>query len=195
MKKRFLCYDEENPVGVDKDGVLKTPSWNDMSDKPFDYKATETEVLVLEERVFSYMGLHHGLSIKPVSHPLIVGNKYKVIWDGVEYILECKASVSGSILYIGNTKYSYNILTGDDNDTTDTGEPFFIAYLSSQYSVRSEYGESSHTFGIIAVVEDIKELDEKYIPTSLLDRIVALEVRIEILESDVETLKEASATE
>lgn len=93
----------------------------------------------------------------------IEGYDRKIIFDGVEYT--CKVHST----YFGETAYVYgneSLRTGEAS--WDTGEPFcwiYAPYSNQCWVLTNDSGTTSHTMQSIA--DDLKQLDEKYIPSTI----------------------------
>lgn len=99
------------------------------------------------------------------------GKRYTVVWDGVSY--NCVARNYDGYIMIGNNAiYEY-----DNGDATDTGEPFVIDNengTTNGYVTFASGDTKTHTVSIIGVVENIKKIDEKFIPATKPDLVLRL---------------------
>ena len=101
---------------------------------------------------------------------------YKVIWDGVEYICNVK-TVSDSMYSTYILLNPYTKKLGNESitilDGENTGEPFFMYMDQENGGLRidtyddSGQKQSVHSVTIIPILEEVKTLDEKYIPQSI----------------------------
>lgn len=83
----------------------------------------------------------------------VEGKTYKVYFDGVPYI--CVAKLFASLLIIGNS----GLLGGED-----TGEPFIIIKNGSEWVIVTTDTSPSHVLSISGMVNEIKQIDSKYLP-------------------------------
>lgn len=87
----------------------------------------------------------------------VIGNTYKVVWNGVEYIRECSSYVG--MPCIGNFVYA-----GSDFADMDSGEPFFMVYMDGMLMCMTDFmmtaTEGSVTVKIVG--ESIHKIPEKY---------------------------------
>lgn len=121
---------------------------------------------VISEDVFEFV-LEDGICSYIFDEPLDVvkGESYKIMWDGTEYICECKdvADIEGfesqSILYLGNLY----IIAPVDN-VPDTVEPFCVIVEAN--GIVANDNEITHKVGITPV-NSIITLDAKYLPDNL----------------------------
>lgn len=132
-----------------------------IKNRPF-YSEYE-ERYIFENKSVSIENVNEGVSIydKP-ELPILVGESYKVTWDGVEY--NCTAYLDEhKYLIIGNAE-----LWGGSGGNN---EPFLIADSSMGfYLIVGEAGE--HTFSIYGQTEIITKLPEKYFPERIKPLIV-----------------------
>lgn len=163
-------------------------SWEDVTDKPFYEIENEKEILAETTSTSAYTGLFGGyaLLLPANSYELVLGNIYKVLWDGEEFTCEAKdgSEILWEAVYVGNaTPFG---LWGNN-------EPFAIIHCE-----RDEYDgiivcltdteETAHTVAIYQDTTAIKPLDPKFLP-------VATAVDLTAFESDgiiVETYADGS---
>lgn len=96
----------------------KVSTWEELPDKPFGTKTGMVEIVPLQSvtKQYAYGPLYYDTtSVQGLT--LVVGKKYKVVLNGVEYITECKDG--GANPYFGN----HAVLKGDG---VNTGEPFIV---------------------------------------------------------------------
>lgn len=139
-------------------------SWNDLTDKPFGVEGTtENEILSTFETNYSFdNGIYlHGA---PLNIALENGKSYIVKYDSMEYAVTANTKVfevNGglSAVCIGDLK-----LTGESDDNN---YPFCFVYVP-QYGVCFLCGadENAHTVSVSEVVEQVKQLDPKFVPVS-----------------------------
>ena len=92
---------------------------------------------------------------------LIDGNKYEVVWNGVSYIHEAKTvhfnQYNETYIMLGNI--------GALDDTGNTGEPFVVFGDENITFIKSiDESVTSATVSISEVVEEVHQIDKKYIP-------------------------------
>lgn len=100
-----------------------------------------------------------------IDAPIEVGRTYIVKWDDVEY--ECVARDYDGYVMIGNNAiYEY-----DNDDDTDTGEPFAIdcevGDVVCYISVAEGDTHQNHTVSIRGEVEAVHKIDPKYLPKGI----------------------------
>ena len=100
--------------------------------------------VVLAEQTLTFDGTDP--LIIELSSPLVVGQTYRVMWDGTPYT--STAAELDWAVFIGNA-----ILSGIDG-VSDTGEPFAVAY-SRELSVILTLDAGDHTVAIYQEVEDV----------------------------------------
>ena len=97
----------------------------------------------------------------------VVGQLYKVDWNGVKYTCVCKlhGDEEVSIHYIGNSTIAYY-------DENDTGEPFIIQYAvqdgQGTFSVVTNSGLTTATVSITTETETIHPIDPKFLPLDVI---------------------------
>lgn len=97
---------------------------------------------------------------------------YRVIWNGTEYTCSSTSEeiTSGetteTAIYVGNI----GKMMAPDDDTSDTGEPFVLAYSPSNGFMAQMFVDesftSTHRIKIDGCVSGVKKLDKKYIPVA-----------------------------
>lgn len=145
---------------------IKQADWSQSDPKQLDYvKNRPFYTQVVEKTIFpkttinlEYQNLE-GMDLSLTYLPLeefISGNAYAVIIDDQSY--ERKANTMKGVVFIGNLY----LITGDTS--YDTGEPFLIAYNSSDslFALRGQH--SICTLEIKGAAQDLKKLDYKYLP-------------------------------
>ena len=155
---------------------IKQADWSQSDPKQLDYvKNRPFYTQVVEKTIFpkttinlEYQNLE-GMDLSLTYLPLeefISGNAYAVIIDEQSY--ERKANAIGGAVFIGNPY----LITGDTS--YDTGEPFLIAYNSSNslFALRGQH--SICTLEIKGTVQELKKLDYKYLPDEYQEDLDAL---------------------
>lgn len=89
--------------------------------------------------------------------PLIAGQKYDVVWDGVKYKL------TAFELYGGVALGNQSII--DDNEGTD--EPFFLGTVEGNMLMYFANSEGEHTLSLSGYHEYIKKIDNEFLPTAI----------------------------
>lgn len=95
----------------------------------------------------------------PAPFVLSEGQRYKVVWNGVEYVRTAVMDDSG-IGMIGNVSINFS-------DAVDTGEPFLIGYRAEDDFVIVFTLESTATMSIST--ETVHPIDPKYLPSAVVD--------------------------
>lgn len=145
------------------DGSTTQPDWNQndatqpdyIKNRPF-YTGDPVETVLVEESTVAFQadgGIY--VAVPQLTFDAIVGDTYKVSWDGTIYESTCmefqEVPVIGnlSIMGIGS----------------DTGEPF-LAIIQDGILVRITTTDtaSSHTISISWMAPPIIKIDEKYLP-------------------------------
>lgn len=85
----------------------------------------------------------------------IVGQIYKIIFDNIEYLCECKLLENGSVFF-GNL-----MIVGQGEETE---EPFLIGYVDSGVFFLYCLTEGTHSLSISGTVEEVHQIDRKYMP-------------------------------
>ena len=162
---------DEKSFSLDVNGVLSVsgggggggvqPDWNQndstaadyVKNRPF-YTGDPVETVLVEESTVSFAaanGVYMG-QLKSTFVP-IVGETYKVSWDGTTYESTCVNF--NRLQVIGNL----SIMGGG----SDTGEPFLIVYNRGGIQVATADTSASHTFSISGTVAPIVKIPAKYI--------------------------------
>ena len=152
------------------------PDWNQndetapdyVKNRPF-YTGDPVETILVEESTVSFSvgsgGIYQGKFSSTFSPT--IGETYKVSWDGTVYECVC-ASMRGAGV-IGNASI---IGAG-----SDSGEPFvMIVPGSGEIIIGSTDASDSHTFSIRYTVQQVVQIDEKYLPLIPADKYPALPV-------------------
>lgn len=155
---------------------IKQADWSQSDPKQLDYvKNRPFYTQVVEKTIFpkttinlEYRNLE-GMDLSLTYPPLeefISGHAYTVIIDDQSY--ERKANTIGGAVFIGNPY----LITGDTS--YDTGEPFIIAYNSSNslFALRGQH--SACTLEIKGTAQELKKLDYKYLPDEYREDLDAL---------------------
>ena len=162
---------DEKSFSLDVNGVLSVsgggggggvqPDWNQndstaadyVKNRPF-YTGDPVDTVLVEESTVSFAaanGVYMG-QLKSTFVP-IVGETYKVSWDGTTYESTCVNF--NRLQVIGNL----SIMGGG----SDTGEPFLIVYNRGGIQVATADTSASHTFSISGTVAPIVKIPAKYI--------------------------------
>ena len=111
-----------------------------LLDGTFEFEQVNTTLYVYQQNVTFYFE---------------IGKEYTVIFDGTSYT--CVAYDGGDISCLGNGAIIDGVLT-------DTGEPFVIDINGDALIVVTTLTGTSHTITIKNIEENIKKIDQKYIP-------------------------------
>ena len=147
------------PFGSAGGGVT---SWNDLTDKPFDSKVKIVEVV--PEQSVTCRNEDEEPYGKDIGFMPEVGKKYRVFFNGDEYICDVRegeyvsSDDGGSAHWIGNASIRDGRLLPSEN----TGEPFLIDDHWEILQWSSDLGETI-TIQVIAESETIKTIDPKYV--------------------------------
>ena len=155
---------------------IKQADWSQSDPKQLDYvKNRPFYTQVVEKTIFpkTTINLVHqnlenmdlSLTYLPLTEEFISGNAYVVIIDDQSY--ERKANMANTV-FIGNPY----LITGDTS--YDTGEPFLIAYDSSNSLFVLQGQHSVCTLEIKGTAQELKKLDYKYLPDEYREDLDAL---------------------
>ena len=140
------------------------PDWNQndstaadyVKNRPF-YTGDPVETVLVEESTVAFtLNEQTGLYMAqfPSTFEAIVGETYKVSWDGSVY--ECICADFTEISVIGNL-----FIAGVGSDT---GEPFImIVNNGNGIQIGTTNTSSSHTFSISRIVVPVVKIDKKYL--------------------------------
>ena len=145
------------------DGSTTQSDWNQNDDtqpdyvknRPF-YTGVPVETVFVEETTLTFEEVDGGLYVGGFESTFlpIVGETYKVSWDGTVY--ECACVGYNGLLGIGNLS-----LAGPGSDT---GEPFIIIVMNGRgIRIGTADTSASHIFSISAMVAPVVKIDPKYI--------------------------------
>ena len=131
-----------------------------INNRPFGSMGT-TEVALLDG-TFEF-GQNNQLYIYMQDSTTVfeIGKEYTVIFDGVNYT--CTAFYINTTPALGNGAIAMTSLT-------DTGEPFIIGTNGVKLFVETKLTDASHTVTIKINEENIKKIDQKYIPDVYLSK-------------------------
>ena len=129
-----------------------------VKNRPF-YTGDPVETVLVEESTVEFAE-HNGLygAEFPSTFEAMVGETYKVSWDGSVYECTCvfieEASGIGNLSIIGAG--------------SDTGEPFLMGVINGQgMIIYTRDTSGSHTFSISGLVSEVVKIDEKYLPENI----------------------------
>ena len=160
------------------DGSTTNPDWNQndatqpdyIKNRPF-YTGDPAETVFVEENTLTFEEVDGGLYVggfKSTFSP-IVGETYKVSWDGTVY--ECNCENFNGLPVIGNLSIP--------GFGSDSGEPFIIVLeVIGEISIATADTASSHTISISGWTTQVVKIDEKYLPDT-----VATKSDVEAVES------------
>ena len=139
------------------------PDWNQNDETAADYVKNRpfytdaVEIVLVEESTVTFAE-NNGIYMAqfPSTFEAIVGETYKVSWDGIVY--ECICVDLGQGYIIGNLSIT--------DDGPDTGEPFIMGVKTGMGIVIGTTDTSaSHTFSIVG--HKVVKIDAKYLPENL----------------------------
>ena len=145
------------------DGSTTQPDWsqNDatqpdyVKNRPF-YTGDPVETVLVEERTLTFEKASNGLyvGIFQSTFSPIVGETYKISWDGTVYESTC--ADSGDVLVIGNLSIA--------GAGSDTGEPFlFVQRNSGAFDIGTTDTSASHTISITGITIPVVKINPKYL--------------------------------
>ena len=145
------------------DGSATQPDWNQndstaadyVKNRPF-YTGDPAETVLVEETTIPFEVGGGGIyvALPQLAFDAIVGETYKVSWDGTVYESVC-LNFQGAII-IGNLS-----ITGEGSDT---GEPFLIVVGKRDINIHTLDTASSHVISISERTTQVVKIDEKYLP-------------------------------
>ena len=153
------------------------PNWNQndetapdyVKNRPF-YTGDPVETVLVEASTVAFVedrGLYAAEF--PSTFEAIVGETYKVSWDGTVY--ECTCVYVEATYVIGNL----SIISAG----SDTGEPFVMGIINgSAIIIYTADTSASHTFSISGIVPEIVKIDEKYLPED-----IATKLEVEVAQT------------
>lgn len=160
-----------NGFDPDENGNVNIPSgssWNDLTDRPFySFEGDET---VFDDTVHFPTSKSKFYYEEPFPFDLVVGDTYKVIWDGEEY--ECVSFSKivpwgGSYLpalFLGNISKS----KFEGMELVDSGEPFLFEYVTNVMDksgyIHGSQGDVDISIKVVSKTERVVPLLAKYLP-------------------------------
>ena len=164
----------EVEVGFGGGGVSAQPDWNQNDESAADYVKNRTHYItitdkeLLPETLFS--NDDEGCAV--VDYVDFEGiNTATVTYDGKEYVCEVKKETNPNsyMYYLGNRTLGWG-----GEGAPDTGEPFYVEQWCELFegewdrsTIVCAADDSSHTVKIVCAVEDVKKIDENYIPDTI----------------------------
>lgn len=159
-------YERELEAGrIDEDALYLTPdegadmtiSWNDLEDKPFYEEVKEIEIFPECQ-----LSMPENMAAFDLGNIVLeLGAKYIVKWNGMEYSV---TAMDGS----GLMGVPSVMLVNEGADlTTGEGAVFMIICIEGRCAARDITGATELTLSISQKTENIKPLDEKYLPDSV----------------------------
>lgn len=96
------------------------------------------------------------------------GAEYTIVWNGQTYT--CTARDDGyDDIYIGNQRIAFEVMGWTFPEDIVSNEPFFLAtYAPDRWSIIMTADEGTFSISIKETEKYVKQLDEKYIPDSIL---------------------------
>lgn len=125
-----------------------------IKNRPF-YTGDTVETVLVEESTIPFEDRGNGIymAMPNLTFSPIVGDTYKVTWDGTVYESVC-AKFSETYM-IGNLSLM--------EVGSDTGEPFLMLIENGQFVIGTTDTASSHTISISGLVTEVVKIDPKYI--------------------------------
>lgn len=158
----------ENVSSAPSGGGSGVTSWNELADKPF-YEEGNSEVLFATQDVTDF-AMHevYGMyfkSILPAPFAFVIGETYRVHWNGVIYdcVAQDASTLIAGMIAIGNGT-GFGLLGND--------EPFAIGVTDSDinfFVLDPNDTRTQHNIGITYEATSIKALDAKYLPMDAID--------------------------
>lgn len=127
--------------------------------------------VVLEETTLYFHSednLPHPASNVPDPPVMLLGEIYRVMWDGTEYLCECTDGViiDGGLEMDGSLSLGNKSLLWGNGVAEDTGEPFYINWSEELLYLEANGTAQTHTVSITPV-NSVQKLDKKYLPDGL----------------------------
>lgn len=148
-----------NGTKADENGNVEiTTSWNDLEDRPFGVSEV-VKVPVLAEQTLSFAKASDTDPIAVVILDIVIeeGKTYEVVFDGETY--QCDSVPLQAVIAMGNMSLA-------DASFENTNEPFIISYMPDNGRCMMGAAEGDHTVSIAMIDEQVKKIDEKYLPTT-----------------------------
>lgn len=145
---------------------LVHPDWNQNDSNAADFVKNRpfysypVENVIVEESTVSFADDGGGIYFAPFpsAFEAIVGETYKVYWDGAAYECACVNFINKPV--IGNL----SIMGADP----DTGEPFAMNVNNGEgIGIVTTDTSASHTFSISVFAPEVVKIDPKYLPSPL----------------------------
>ena len=173
---QLLGKTESGTAWIDPPQSGVQPDWNQndatqpdyVKNRPF-YTGNPVDTVLVEDITVSFSELGGGKYQGKFSSTFspAIGETYKVSWDGTVYECVC-VSMQGACV-IGNAS-----ITGAGSDS---GEPFaMIVPGTGEIIIGSTEASNSHTFSIRHSVQQVVQIDDKYLPTIPADKAPSLPV-------------------
>lgn len=127
-----------------------------VKNRPF-YMGDHVETVLVEESTVSFADDGSGIYFAPFpsAFEAIVGETYKVYWDGAAYECACVNFINKPV--IGNLSIM--------GAAPDTGEPFAMNVNNGEgIGIVTTDTSASHTFSISGFVPGVVKIDQKYLP-------------------------------
>jgi hypothetical protein len=126
----------------------------------------ESTVIVESQTIENFQCMHDTIYVvqDAIIMTPVIGDTYKITWDGQEYELTAKESQDGTMSYIGNDNY-VNVVSGGDI-------PFAIIFAGPRNYVTVDSTVSDTTSHILSIThcnQTIHKIDPKFIPDLDLD--------------------------
>lgn len=136
-------------------------SWEDLGQG----ESVETTIVDnVTVTVIKADGIYYG-TIEPAFEPLISGETYTVVWNGVEYI--CVAYDSNGVGVVG-----LNLTTGENSECP------FAVMSDGQQAMCVALAAGPHTLTIRGKVQEIMPVPEKYLPAQYM-KVISLPGKVD----------------
>ena len=168
--------DALNEAIVNKADAEHSHSYNDLTDRTHYITEKYEEILrgSIYSSTYSDSPVPYYQWLNKPEDILIVGDKYRVTYKGEEYVVTCKGDWGDGVPYLGNPSFY-------SSENIDTGESFLIVYLGDGFEHGYVAGNHQIVYGRLRwytskggyegvvehIIEEVVQLDEKYIPDTI----------------------------
>ena len=138
--------------------------WNQNDESAVDYVKNRPfydnskETILMEESTLSFTYVAQGMytATLPETVVFVEGKTYIICYDGVTYT--CVAYLYNNKVSVGDR----NMAAGEMGSSIDS---FCIQFINNVWTMAIRKTGDSHTLSIKSIDEDIKKIDEKYLPS------------------------------
>ena len=171
--------------------------WNQNDETAADYVKNRPfydnskETILMEESTLSFTYVAQGIytTTLPETVMLVAGKTYNNCYDGVTYT--CVAYLYNDSVIVGDR----NMAAGNMGESIDS---FCIQFINNVWTMAIRKTGDSHTVSIKSIDEDIKKIDEKYLPSvkelNLLSSTGGSSKKFKITVDDTGTIKATEVT-